>query len=208
MKKNGFIHTTALALLAFGALHAPAGLAQERREFHGEREHFRSPHWVYDDRYRHGHFYPAPGYAIAALPTGNISVAFGGGRFFFHAGVWYRPSGPSFVVVRPPVGVIVPVLPPYYTVVYAGGVPYYYANEVYYTQAPGGYAVAAPPPGVESGPATAAPPPVAAPQPGPSAVAPAPAGTWYYCDSSKGYYPYVAECKEGWRAVPATPPSR
>ena len=30
--------------------------------------------------------------------------------------------------------------------------------------------------------------------------------TWYYCNSSKGYYPYVANCPEGWRPVAAQPP--
>jgi len=29
--------------------------------------------------------------------------------------------------------------------------------------------------------------------------------TWYYCDDSKTYYPYVKECSSGWRAVPAQP---
>ena len=28
--------------------------------------------------------------------------------------------------------------------------------------------------------------------------------TWYYCDNPRGYYPYVAQCHSGWRAVPAT----
>ena len=30
-------------------------------------------------------------------------------------------------------------------------------------------------------------------------------GTWYYCDASKTYYPYVKECESGWRTVPAQP---
>jgi hypothetical protein len=34
---------------------------------------------------------------------------------------------------------------------------------------------------------------------------PPPSSNWYYCDSAKGYYPYVKECPEGWRPVPATP---
>ena len=87
-------------------------------------------------------------------------------------------------------GVIVPALPPGYTVVYYGSLPYYYANDVYYVQQPTGYEVVAPPPVA------------AAPAPG----APAPA-VWYYCDSAKGYYPYVNQCPEGWRSVPATPPA-
>ena len=32
-----------------------------------------------------------------------------------------------------------------------------------------------------------------------------PVGNWYYCDSARGYYPYVAHCPEAWRPVPAVP---
>jgi hypothetical protein len=28
---------------------------------------------------------------------------------------------------------------------------------------------------------------------------------WYYCDSSRNYYPYVEYCPEGWRAIPTEP---
>ena len=31
------------------------------------------------------------------------------------------------------------------------------------------------------------------------------AGWWYYCDQSKGYYPYVRECPGGWQRVPPAP---
>ena len=30
--------------------------------------------------------------------------------------------------------------------------------------------------------------------------------TWYYCNSARAYYPYVANCPEGWQAVAAQPP--
>lgn len=29
---------------------------------------------------------------------------------------------------------------------------------------------------------------------------------WYYCETAKGYYPYVKECPAGWQRVPPTPP--
>ena len=29
---------------------------------------------------------------------------------------------------------------------------------------------------------------------------------WYYCESVKGYYPYVKECPAGWERVAPTPP--
>ena len=34
---------------------------------------------------------------------------------------------------------------------------------------------------------------------------PPPAQNWYYCESPKGYYPYVQQCSTAWREVPATP---
>jgi hypothetical protein len=40
--------------------------------------------------------------------------------------------------------------------------------------------------------------------PTPTAVD-APANSWYYCDESQGYYPYVKSCAGGWKQVPATP---
>lgn len=33
-----------------------------------------------------------------------------------------------------------------------------------------------------------------------------PQGYWYYCETSRGYYPYVKECPGGWKAVPPAPP--
>jgi hypothetical protein len=32
-----------------------------------------------------------------------------------------------------------------------------------------------------------------------------PPTSWYYCDHPQGYYPYVAQCPSGWRAVSPTP---
>jgi hypothetical protein len=68
-----------------------------------------------------------------------------------------------------------------------GGVWYSYPSPVY--PYPNPYE---PPPSVVVTPSAAAPPP------------PTPQN-WYYCDASKGYYPYVPTCASGWRSVPATP---
>ena len=76
-----------------------------------------------------------------------------------------------------------PVAPvPYY---YPPAVPYYYPPTVVVPAASSNY--------VEQG------------QP---AVAPsANSSSWFYCDASKTYYPYVKQCAGGWRQVPAQPPS-
>ncbi len=34
---------------------------------------------------------------------------------------------------------------------------------------------------------------------------PAPQSYWYYCETSRGYYPSVKECPSGWKAVPPAP---
>jgi hypothetical protein len=119
--------------------------------------------------------------ATTAILPPNAGAEPHGGHFERHEGFDHHER---LHPMRPPIGIVVPVLPPAYTPVWIGGAPYYYdyASDSYYVAAPGGFAVAQPP------------------------AAPAPAGNWYYCDSAKAYYPYVSQCAEGWRTVPATPP--
>lgn len=48
--------------------------------------------------------------------------------------------------------------------------------------------------------------PAPTPEPAPVVVPQAQPQNWYYCEASQSYYPYVASCPAGWKAVPATPP--
>ncbi len=116
---------------------------------------------VFDARYNHGRYYPAVGTIRPDLPAGYHPYFHGSDRFFFAGGVWYAPRGPGFAVVVPPVGLVIGVLPAYYSTVWFNGVPYYYADNVYYTQAPdqSGYVVTDPPPNADQ----PAPPPDAPP---------------------------------------------
>lgn len=51
-------------------------------------------------------------------------------------------------------------------------------------------------------------PPVYVEQPAAPLVQPQqlPSGSWYYCNASGAYYPYVQECAGGWQRVAPTPP--
>jgi len=98
-----------------------------------------------DTRYSHNRSYPVHGRAFRTLPSHSHRVSHGGRRYYFSGGVWYRPYGPYYSVVFPPIGLFAPVLPPYYTTVWLGGAPYYYANEVYYAHRGAGYVVVPPP---------------------------------------------------------------
>jgi hypothetical protein len=76
------------------------------------------------------------------------------------------------------------------------GWPWYYPPPYYY------------PPAVVAVPSA---PPVyieqSLPVPVPQAYAPAAQdNSWYYCASSRTYYPYVRDCPEGWQRVAPQPP--
>jgi len=86
----------------------------------------------YDSRWQHDRYYPRYGYVTPAPPHGAVVVRRPHGNYWYSGGVWYAPYGPRYVVVAPPIGVYVSVLPPYYTTVWFGGIPYYYANDAYY----------------------------------------------------------------------------
>ena len=65
--------------------------------------------------------------------------------------------------------------------------PFWYLNSPFYYPYPYSY----PPPNVIVLPQTPTPQP--------------PVQNWYYCESSKEYYPYVSTCPAGWKIEPVTP---
>ena len=76
--------------------------------------------------------------------------------------------------------------------------PYYYPPYPYYRYYPAPLVVERAPVYVEQAPAPA--------QPQSSQVQPAtPSGSWYYCNESGAYYPYVQECAGGWQRVAPQP---
>jgi Family of unknown function (DUF6515) len=157
-------NTSSIWLRACGALAAmtlAAASAQAQQNFRGGGPGMRGPEHM-DARYGHNRYYPNRGVMVGAIPGRPVVFDRPGGRFYYSGGVWYAPRGPGFVVVAAPLGVLVPVLPAYYTTVWIGGVPYYYADDTYYMWDPSqnGYEVVAPP-------SDAAPATTDAPQPPP-----------------------------------------
>lgn len=89
-----------------------------------------------DVAHGHNHAYPVRGSQIGHLAPEARNFEFRGQHYWFHEGVWYRGYGGGFLVVGPPFGLFVPVLPAFATVVVLGGVTYYYANDTYYLYHP------------------------------------------------------------------------
>lgn len=86
----------------------------------------------------------------------------------------------------------------------ADGWWYWYPQPIYPypTYVPQPVVVAPPPPPPPAPVVIQQPPPVPPP---PQPAGQAPTQFWYYCDTSKAYYPYVQSCAGPWRSVPATP---
>jgi hypothetical protein len=133
----GMVVSVFLLLMFAQAAQADRGDRGNRRA--GDSRQF------HDSRYSHDRTYPARGQYVRALPRDRRVVIHGGSRYYFHGGAWYRPSGPRFTIVAPPIGLFVPFLPPFYSTIWVSRVPYYYANDVYYAHRRDGYVVVAPP---------------------------------------------------------------
>lgn len=101
----------------------------------------------FDQRYHHDRYYPNRGHVITTLPPRYQEFRHHDGHYFYGGGVWYRPEGRRFVVIAPPIGIVISTLPAFYTTLWFGGIPYYYANDTYYVWRPdvNGYMVTAPP---------------------------------------------------------------
>jgi Family of unknown function (DUF6515) len=166
-RTTSMIRATVLTTLGFAAVLASGITSADPRDDGGRRGpsamHGPAPaHQHFDARFSHNHAYLDRGYMVRDLPRDRIVINHGRDRFFYSAGIWYAPRGDGFVVVGPPIGVFVPILPPYYSTVWFGGAPYYYANDTYYTWngQDNGYEVVDPPSGaVNAAPDADAPPP-------------------------------------------------
>lgn len=114
-----------------------------------------------DSRFAHNQYYHDRGEVVRVIPRGAYTVRYRGGAYLYHGGEWYRRNGRAAIVIAAPIGAFVPILPPFYSTVWWGGVPYYYADDTYYNwnAGVGEYEVVQPPEGIESGGTTQTPPP-------------------------------------------------
>jgi hypothetical protein len=133
----------AVAVLLAGLATVAGAVSAQARDKDGDRHRSQ----VYDGRYGHNRYYPGRGYRVPSLPQGYYTARYRGSAYYYRGGTWYRPRGPSFVVIAPPIGIYAPFLPPFYTTVWFGGIPYYYADQTYYRWLPDqrAYVVTEPP---------------------------------------------------------------
>jgi len=117
--------------------------------WHGQTEHHRLA--LQTERQRTGYWSSmSPGTVLAALPAGFVQVSAGATGYYYYEGVFFRPIASlssGYVVVAPPMGVIVPQLPTGTELVTVGDAAYYYAGGAFYVQQPTGFAAVPAPQG-------------------------------------------------------------
>lgn len=91
---------------------------------------------------------PVPGQVVGALPREASRLTTGGDTVYYHDGVFLRPAGEGYAVIRAPLGLSVPALPAAAARVSCGEREYWYDRGTFYARAgdgPGYVTVFAPP---------------------------------------------------------------
>jgi len=103
------------------------------REDRKSQERYRkNKNYTLDKRYKHNRYYPKRGHVVNELPHNYHAIKHRRSNYYFHGGIWYRPAKVGFTVILPPIGLTIPLLPPFYSTIWVSGTPYYYADGVYY----------------------------------------------------------------------------
>jgi len=96
-------------------------------------------------RYDREHYRPRPvKHVVHYIPSRHAVILHGHERYHYYSGRYYRPWNSGFILVRPPLGLIVMSLPIGHRVFFSAGIPYFVFGDVYYRQVPTGYQVVEP----------------------------------------------------------------
>jgi hypothetical protein len=90
-----------------------------------------------------------PPVVVRTPPAESVAVVYGRTRYFYHAGFYYAMRPEGYVVVPPPAGIVITVLPPRCVRVIIRSGTFFYIGGVFYTQVTEGYKVVDPPAGAQ-----------------------------------------------------------
>ena len=82
---------------------------------------------------------------ITVLPNGYSTHLWRGKAYHYHAGYYYLPQNGAYVLVLPPRGMRMQMLPPAHRVILVGSVSYYYFGGIWYRQVNSEYEIVDPP---------------------------------------------------------------
>jgi hypothetical protein len=146
-----------ITVIAFLALSLSVTFLQAQPRPHNRphKERHDSPHKERPDlrhkRYEPHHRYralPHWGHKYRAVPRGAFALRYSGVNYYYHSGVYYRPYGDTYIIVRAPLGLRVRNLPDGTSHFVIGGRRYFYYYGTYYVRSvENDYITVAPPKG-------------------------------------------------------------
>ncbi|ACU88750.1 DUF6515 family protein [Desulfomicrobium baculatum] len=83
-------------------------------------------------------------HVIHKIPSRHAVVMHGRDRYHYYSGRFYRPWNSGFILVRPPLGLVVLNIPLGSRMVLSAGITYHVFGDVYYRRVPMGYQVVEP----------------------------------------------------------------
>jgi hypothetical protein len=83
-------------------------------------------------------------HVVHTIPTRHAVILHGRDRYHYHSGRFYRPWTTGFILVRPPIGLVVLSIPLGSRTVISAGISYHVFSDVYYRRVPAGYQVVEP----------------------------------------------------------------
>ena len=107
---------------------------------HKKKHHNNSHKKGHVKRYPHFHYehLPRRGAVVSTVAKGHVGITHKGIKFKFHNGVYYQSKGPAtFVVVRPPRGLKIMVMPVGYKRIVVKQKTYFYYYGTFYSKTPG-----------------------------------------------------------------------
>lgn len=81
---------------------------------------------------------------VHKIPSRHAVVVHGRDRYHYYSGRFYRPWNSGFILVRPPLGLVVLNIPLGSRMVLSAGITYHVFGDVYYRRVPAGYQVVEP----------------------------------------------------------------
>ncbi|PKN42018.1 MAG: hypothetical protein CVU60_07305 [Deltaproteobacteria bacterium HGW-Deltaproteobacteria-18] len=81
---------------------------------------------------------------VHKIPSRHAVVVHGRDRYHYYSGRFYRPWNSGFILVRPPLGLVVLNIPLGSRMVLSAGITYHVFGDVFYRRVPTGYQVVEP----------------------------------------------------------------
>jgi hypothetical protein len=124
---TGFFMLVLLAVPQISYADFSIGIGIGGGDRHDDRGYHHDDHAFY--RY---HDHPHYGLHMHFLPEGYLTIWVGMHRYYYYDGLYYTYIGGDYVIVNPPIGAHVTVIPPDFQPVLINGVTYYTDNGIYY----------------------------------------------------------------------------